>query len=103
MAIHYQNYKRFSAGQGYAGVICRGLGAWLSSERWMAVDCQNCRERLVDVEIISRDGDRGRIERVDFYRAKVLIGNVEHSISWGEIDRCWAPLSLALKAVFGDD
>lgn len=103
MAIHYQNYKRFSAGQGYAGVICREIDAQASSERWMAVDCQNCRERLVDVEIISRDGDRGQIVRVDRHRAKVLISNVEHSISWGEIDRHWAPLSLALKAVFGDD
>lgn len=103
MAIHYQNYRRFSVGQGYAGVLCRGLGAQASSERWPAVDCQACRDKIIDVEVISREGVRGRIVRADRSYAKMLIGNVEWSITWREIDEDWAPVEVALRAVFGDE
>lgn len=105
MTIHYQNYKRFSAGQGFAGVLCRGLGAFVDSKRWVAVDCQACRIKIIDVEVISRDGERGTIEGVGPLGVELsIIGDNGLStwrrVAWADLDKDWAPLSVLLKSVF---
>lgn len=107
MTIHYQNYKRFSVGQGFAGVLCRGLGAQVSSGRWPAVDCQACRDKIIDVEVISREGERGIVQSVEYRGAYVLIfgaaAMIERRIPWAELDKDWVPLRVALRAVFGNE
>lgn len=103
MTIHYQNYKRFSAGQGYAGVKCRGLGAQVSSERWHAVDCQACRDTIIDVEVISRQGRSGRVRHATWRAVTIKSGDDEIDIPWSAFDTDWAPVEVALKAVFGDE
>jgi hypothetical protein len=103
MAIHYENYQRFSKGQGFAGVLCRGFGVSASSKRWMAVDCQACREKIVGREVISREGERGCIEHATQAGIEIARGDYFAPITWAAFDKDWAPLDVALAAVFGDE
>lgn len=102
MTIHYENYKRFSKGQGFAGVLCAGLGAQVSSKRFFATDCMPCKEKVVDKVIVSRHSEIGLIEWVEARGAHVLIGQGERWITWREMDDDWAPLDVIITETFND-
>lgn len=93
MAIHFENYKTFSKGQGFVGVACRGLSPQASSTRWKAVDCFSCRESLAGRRVICRDGRIGSVMLARYgYMELAIEGMADvQLIEVGEFDIDWAP------------
>lgn len=100
MAIHYENYKAFSKGQGYLGSRCRAISPQAKTPRWKATDCQACKNSLVDMPVISRGAEVGIITSVT---GSIVIIERKHAtsilVSYGDLDVDWAPLSIA--QIFG--
>lgn len=96
--IHYENYSRFSRGQGYVGALCRTVSPQAKSMRWVAVDCGACREKIVGQRVISStiEGEQGEIEKVlstgvfvrifdSSFPARVVV------VNWRDFDFEWGP------------
>lgn len=101
MAIHFENYKTFSKGQGYIGVACRTKSPQASTTRWFATDCSACKQKLVGKHIISRTASTAVIESVDSSGVWAVAGASGDSfrIMYQELDTGWAPFDL--DEIFG--
>lgn len=100
MAIHYENYKAFSKGQGFVGSACRPISPQATTLRWFASDCPACKATLVGKRIVSRNGDVGVIDEVSSYCA--IIKRRRQSdllIPFRQLDEDWALLNL--DEIFG--
>lgn len=101
MAIHFENYKTYSKGQGFIGVACRTKSPQASTKRLFACDCFECkRKALAGKLIISRTGETGRI--VEVFADRVELQLHERPLRYilmSELDTDWAPLDLG--AIFG--
>lgn len=103
MSIHYENYSRFSKGQGFAGVACRTVSAQASSPRFSAVDCTPCKETLIDKKVISRRGVTGKVTEVDMTTGAVwirpLMDRLAIQVPFRDLDADWTVLNL--DEIFG--
>jgi len=101
MAIHYENYKTFSKGQGFVGVACRVKSPQASTTRLFASDCFECKKKaLAGKLIISREGEVGRV--VEVFADRVELQREERPLRYvmmAELDTDWAPLDL--DEIFG--
>lgn len=101
MAIHFENYKTFSKGQGYIGVACRTKSPQASTPRLFACDCFECKKKaLTGKTLISRAGEVGRV--VEVFTDRVELQRDERTprfILMAELDTDWAPLDL--DEIFG--
>ena len=92
MAIHFQNFKTFSKGQGYAGVACRTKNASASTQRWFACDCSACKLTLLNRRVVSDNDEFGRIFEV--YSDRVLVAQASGdllTVNFHDLDEHWAP------------
>lgn len=95
MAIHYENYARFSKGQGYIGSACRAISGQARTKRWFATDCRDCKNALRGRQVISRDPRVGFIERVEFDGVWIKPdGDVGVFVFYDDLDKDWAPLNV---------
>lgn len=96
MAIHFENYKSFSRGQGFVGVACRIKSPQASTTRLFACDCYECKKQaLLGKLLISREGETGRVAEVFSDRVELQrIDRPARYVSMGELDTDWAPLDL---------
>jgi hypothetical protein len=98
MSIHYENYSRFSKGQGFAGVACRAVSAQASSPRFSAVDCMPCKETLIGKRVISRRGVTGGVTEVDVAAGAVwirpLMDRLAIHVPFRDLDTDWTVLNL---------
>lgn len=104
MAIHFENYKTFSKGQGFIGVACRTKSPQASTPRLFACDCLPCKQEvLMGKMLISRAGEVGVVAEVFTDRVELRreSGNVVHFVTMAELDTNWAPLDI--DAIFGVD
>jgi hypothetical protein len=101
MAIHFENYRTFSKGQGYIGVACRIISPQARSARWKAVDCPSCRESLKGRRVISRTGQTGTVMVARYGYMELKIEGYEdiQLIEVGAFDQDWAPFP-ALDEIF---
>lgn len=93
MAIHYQNFKAFSKGQGYAGAMCRSKFVTASTRRWFATDCMTCKLKLLNRRVVMLNGDDfGRVFEV--YADRVLVarpGGDLLTVNYKDLDEKWGP------------
>ncbi len=98
MSIHYENYSRFSKGQGFAGVACRTVSAQASSPRFSAVDCTPCKETLIGKKVISRFGATGEVTVVDMTAGVVWVrppmDRLNLRVPFRDLDADWTVLNL---------
>lgn len=101
MAIHFENYKTFSKGQGFIGVACRTKSPQASTPRLFASDCLACKQTLVGRHIISRAATTAIIESADSSGVWALMGMTgeTHRIMYQALDTYWAPFDL--DEIFG--
>ncbi len=100
MAIHFENYRTFSKGQGFIGSACRPISPQAKTARWKACDCRECKETLVGRTVISRGQTVGRIERINPIGV-VISMPTEINVTWDELDSQWAPLP-PMTELFGE-
>ena len=93
MAIHFENYKTFSKGQGFVGVACRTKSPQASTQRWFACDCSACKLTLLNRRVVRIDGeDFGRVHEV--YADRVLVARVNGdllTVNLRDFDDEWIP------------
>jgi hypothetical protein len=93
MAIHYENYRRFSKGQGFIGPACGAVSAQAVSERWFAVDCPDCKLMLCGKRVVCRDSRVGTIEVRERNGVWIKIdGGIGEWTSLDVLDLDWAPM-----------
>lgn len=102
MAIHYENYRRFSKGQGFIGSLCRPISAQATTKRFHASDCIACKQRIVGRKVISRAGVIGTVLGFEGARVQILIQMEAEpiEITSGTLDQSWAPLDI--EEIFRD-
>lgn len=103
MAIGYENYRRFSKGQGFVGEACHipgkgGGGHQATSKRWFAVDCWPCRRTLIGKRIVSREGRVATVVSVEATGVAIDEGGV---LTWLELDEEWT-LFPSVAEIFGE-
>lgn len=103
MAIHYENYGRFSKGQGFIGASCRPVSPQAKSARWKGVDCRECKDTLTGRHVISRHGTLGVIESVDMFGVWIHMSATGESLrkTFDQLDEEWAPMP-PMEEIFGD-
>lgn len=102
MAIHYENHRRFSRGQGFIGAACRPVSAQAKSARWKAVDCRECKNTLIGRAVISRSGAVGKITEITPLTVTVRLGaSVDLDVTLERLDEDWAPMP-PMEELFGD-
>lgn len=103
MAIHYENYARFSKGQGFIGSACRPVSPQAKSARWKAVDCRECKNTLVGRHVISRHATLGVIESVDPFGVWINPAATGETLrkTFEQLDEDWAPMP-SIEELFGD-
>lgn len=103
MAIHFENYRTFSKGQGFIGSACRPISPQAKSARWKAVDCRECKNTLVGRVVISRDMSTGAIESIDVYGVSIVMSATGEfaRVPWDAFDDKWAPMP-SMEELFGD-
>lgn len=102
MAIHYENYARFSKGQGFIGAACRPVSGQAKTARFHACDCAECKKTLIDRLVISREGATGEIVSVTATGVEIDFGGRANlAVDFVELDESWAPLP-PLEEIFGD-
>ena len=101
MAIHFENYKTYSKGQGFIGAACKPVSPQAKTLRWKATDCPACKETLIGKTIVSRHGDIGEITECSAHGVIIKRpGQSDLLISYGTLDDDWVPLPLA--ELFGE-
>jgi hypothetical protein len=98
MAIHYENYKRFSKRQGFVGPACRPQSAQAVSARWFAVDCRDCKNALMGKRVISRVGQVGNVTMVE---ADYVMIDILARVEYRDLDADWA-LMPPISEIFGE-
>lgn len=103
MAIHYENYARFSKGQGFIGAACRPVSPQAKSARWKAVDCRECKNALIGRHVISRGGTLGTVESVDPFGVSINLAATGEllRVQFETLDESWAPMP-SMEEMFGD-
>lgn len=97
--IHYENYRRFSKGQGYIGSMCRPAGGPMAtSARWFATDCRDCKRKIAGRRVINQIGEVGEILSVEV--DGVWIRDQVDLVSWRWLDEFWAPMP-PIAEIFG--
>lgn len=94
MAIHYQDFKRFSKGQGYVGVACRIINPMADTKRFYACDCMACKLTLLNRRVVTTGGDDyGRVFEV--YVDRVIIARPDGdllTVNYRDFDANWGPV-----------
>lgn len=93
MAIHFENYKTYSKGQGFIGALCRPVSPQAKAARWKAVDCPECRTQIIGRRVVSRSGQVGNVEILRSSGVEIRIDgdDVIHLVNLDDFDHEWAP------------
>jgi hypothetical protein len=103
MAIHYENYKAYSKGQGFIGALCRPVSPQAKTTRWKATDCPHCKAKMIGRRVISRAGEIGNVEIIRHAGVEIRMdgSDVIEIVSLDDFDRDWAPFP-AMDEIFPD-
>ena len=81
--------------------MCRPLSGQARSERWFAVDCPDCKAKLLNKRVVCRDERVGVIEALDVGGVWIdVIGGIGEFTDYRTLDMDWAPMP-STEEIFG--